>query len=76
MIPLAPIVGVGVRAVATVVVSVTLVRPAALDADDLVPGALVTVWEDDAGRHVLVEPLGEDDTGTPTLAEVRAWPSR
>lgn len=71
MIPLAPIVGVGVRAVATVVLSVTLVRPVALDADDLVPGALVTVWEDDAGRRVLVEPLQADDEASPSLAEAR-----
>lgn len=56
----------------SIAITMTVAAVLTLTDADLVPGALVTVWEDDAGRHVLVEPLGEDDgTDEPALAEVR-----
>lgn len=71
MIPLAPIVGVGVRAVATVVLSVTLAHPIALADADLLPGHRVTVWWDEVCdcRRVEYERLDAGTDEAPALVE-------
>lgn len=61
----------GTAARAVVVLTATLLRPVVITDADLVPGALVTVWQDDTGRHVVVEPLQADDEASPSLAEAR-----
>jgi protocatechuate 3,4-dioxygenase beta subunit len=55
-------------AVVTITLTVCLVGSVSVTDADLVPGALVTVWQDDAGRHVEVTPLREDDD-TPAMVE-------
>lgn len=48
MIPLAPVVAVGVRAAATIILSATFVREVEVTPADLHPGHRTTVWWDDA----------------------------
>jgi hypothetical protein len=54
--------------VITLTLTLTIVASVSLTDADLVPGALVTVWQDDAGRHVEVAPLPQDDDA-PAMVE-------